>query len=56
MAFAVAVAGQRLRPPVPPPAALRPFLRFQKIPPAALGPVRRVVETDAAFREVAARV
>lgn len=46
----MAAAGQRLRPPLLPPPSLKPFLRFQKIPPAALGPVRRVVETDAEFR------
>jgi predicted RNA-binding protein with PIN domain len=50
LAFAVAVAGQRLRPPLPSPPALRPFLKFQKLPGSALPVVRRAVEDDAAFR------
>ena len=50
------MAGSRLRPPVPSPPALRPYLRFQKLPTAALGPVRRTVETDDAFRERVAAV
>ncbi len=29
---------------------MKPFLKFQKIPPAALGPVRRVVDADDEFR------
>jgi predicted RNA-binding protein with PIN domain len=56
-AFAIAVAGARLKPPLPSPPALRPYLRFQKLPGAALGPVRRAVDSDDAFRErVAASV
>jgi hypothetical protein len=50
VAFAVAVAGARMRPPVPSPPALRPYLRFQKLPSAALGPVRRAVDGDEEFR------
>jgi predicted RNA-binding protein with PIN domain len=46
----VALAGTRLQPPVAAPSALRPFLRFQKLPPAALTPLRRVVESDDEFR------
>src|SRR5262249_5299940 len=56
LAFAVAVAGTRLRPPLPSPPSLRPYLRFQKLPPAALGPVRKAVETDDAFRDRVAAV
>ncbi len=56
LAFAVAVAGARLRPPVPSPPALRPYLRFQKLPAAALGPVRRAVDTDDEFRQRVATV
>jgi predicted RNA-binding protein with PIN domain len=50
VAFVVAVIGARQRPPIPPPPALRPFLQFQKLPTAALAPVRKVVEEDAEFR------
>ena len=49
-AFAVVVAGMRLRPPILPPPALKPLVRFQKIPPAALGQVRRAVEADEELR------
>jgi predicted RNA-binding protein with PIN domain len=51
VAFAVALAGTRLQPPVAAPGALRPFLRFQKLPAAALTPLRRAVESDDEFRE-----
>jgi predicted RNA-binding protein with PIN domain len=56
LAFAVAVAGARMRPPVPSPASLKPYLRFQKLPSAALGPVRRAVEGDEDFRHRVATV
>ncbi len=56
MAFAIAVAGARMRPPVPSPPALKPYLRFQKLPGAALGPVRRAVEGDDEFRQRIAAV
>jgi predicted RNA-binding protein with PIN domain len=56
LAFAVAVAGTRMRPPLPSPPSLRPYLRFQKLPPAALGPVRKAVETDDEFRQRVAAV
>ncbi len=46
----MAVAGARLRPPVPSPPAMKPYLRFQKLPSAALGPVRRAVDGDDEFR------
>jgi len=39
-----------MRPPVSSPPALKPFLRFQKLPSAALGPVRRAVDSDDDFR------
>lgn len=50
VAFTVAVLGARQRPPLPAPPGLRPFLRFQKLPATALGPVRRAVEGDEEFR------
>ena len=50
LAFVVAVIGNRQRPPMPVPAAIRPYLRFHKLPAAALGPVRRAVEADDEFR------
>lgn len=56
LAFGVAVLGARQRPPLPVPAGLRPFLRFQKLPPAALGPLRRAVEADETFRSRVAAV
>ncbi len=56
VAFVVAVTGARARPPVPPPSALRPYLRLQKLPAAARGPVRRSVEADAEYRERVAAV
>jgi predicted RNA-binding protein with PIN domain len=56
VAFIVAVVGARQRPPIPPPSALRPFLQFQKLPSAALVPVRKVVEDDVEFRRRVAAV
>ena len=56
VAFVLAVVGARQRPPITPPAALRPFLHFQKLPNAALAPVRKVVEEDDAFRARVAAV
>jgi predicted RNA-binding protein with PIN domain len=50
LAFVVAVLGTRQRPPIPAPPSLKRFLRFQKLPSAALAPVRKVVEEDEAFR------
>lgn len=50
LAFAVALAGTRLRPPVPPPAPLKAYLKFQRLPASALPVVRRVVEDDEEFR------
>ncbi len=56
LAFAVAVAGTRLKPAIAAPATLRRYLKFQKLPSGALTPVRRALETDQAFRERTARV
>jgi hypothetical protein len=50
VAFVVAVAASRARPAVPVPAALKPFLKLQKLPDRALAPIRRVIESDAGFR------
>jgi hypothetical protein len=50
--FAVAIAaeGQKIKPPIAYPAALKPFLRQPRIPSAALGKLRRAIEADADFR------
>jgi YacP-like NYN domain len=56
VAFVVALAGARQRPPIAPPPALKPFLKLKKLPPAALVPVRRAVEDDEAFRDRVADV
>lgn len=56
LAFGVALLGSRQRPPLPIPAGLRPFLRFQKLPPAALAPLRRAIEADEPFRSRVAAV
>ena len=56
LAFAVAVAGTRLKPAIPAPSSLRRYLKFQKLPSGALGPVRRAIDDDQAFRERTARV
>ena len=49
-AVAIADAGQRLRPPIAFPAALKPFLKQPRVPAAALGKLRRAIEADAGFR------
>lgn len=51
LAFSLAVDGRKQRPPVAPPEALRPYLRFQKLPTRALGAVRKALDEDATFRE-----
>ena len=56
LAFVVAVLGTRQRPPIPAPPSLKRFLRFQKLPSAALAPVRKVVDEDEAFRTRVASV
>jgi predicted RNA-binding protein with PIN domain len=50
--FAVAIAqeGQKLRPPLKYPAALKPYMKLARLPSTALGPLRRVLEADEAFR------
>lgn len=56
VAFAIAVAGSRLRPPVAAPSSLKRFLKFQKLPGSALAVVRRAIEDDQEFRVRAASV
>jgi predicted RNA-binding protein with PIN domain len=46
----IAAAGQKLRPPLPIPAGLKQYLNKPRLPAAVLGPVRRIVEADDAFR------
>ncbi len=47
----VAQAGQRVSPPVPAPAPLRPYLRFtHKVPTPALRVARRVLDNDEEWR------
>ena len=50
--FAVAIAqeGQKLRPPLKYPAAFKPYMKLSRLPSTALGPLRRVLEADDAFR------
>jgi YacP-like NYN domain len=50
--FAVVIAaeGQKLRPPLAYPAALKPFLRQHRVPTSALGRLRRAIEADDGFR------
>jgi len=50
LAFVVAVVGARQRPPLAVPAPIKPYLRFQKLPSAALVPVRKALEEDEDFR------
>jgi predicted RNA-binding protein with PIN domain len=47
----VARAGEMSAPPLPAPTGLLPFLQFARLPPAALGAARRVLDADAEFRE-----
>ena len=49
LAVGIAAAGTKLRPPMPYPAGLKPFLRFHKLPNGVLGQVRSVVEADPVF-------
>jgi hypothetical protein len=48
-AVGLAAAGTKLRPPLPFPVELRPFLKFTKLPVKALRDVRRAVEGDRDF-------
>lgn len=50
-ALARAEADRRSRPPVSPPAGLRPFLGTSRVPTGKLGALRRVVEADVEFRD-----
>jgi predicted RNA-binding protein with PIN domain len=56
LAVGVAAAGAKLRPPRAFPSGLKRFLRFQKLPPAALAEVRSAVEGDDGFRQKLASV
>jgi predicted RNA-binding protein with PIN domain len=49
-AVRVADAGQRQRPPVAYPAALKPYLKQSRVPASVLGKLRRAIEKDDAFR------
>ncbi len=48
-AVGIAAAGARLKPALPFPSELRPFLKFQKLPAKALATVRGAVEGDPVF-------
>ena len=49
LAVGVAAAGAKLRPPMPYPAGLKPFLKFHKLPTGVLGQVRTAVDGDPVF-------
>lgn len=49
-AVGLAAAGQRTRPPLAFPLGLKPFLKVQTLPTAALAKVRAAVEADAKYR------
>ena len=49
-AMEVARAGEMSTPPLPAPTGLLPFLQFARLPPAALGAARRVLDADTEFR------
>ena len=48
-AVGIAAAGSKLRPALPFPSGLKPYLRFHRLPPAALAKVREAVEGDSIF-------
>ncbi|HQZ33716.1 MAG TPA: NYN domain-containing protein [Ilumatobacteraceae bacterium] len=48
-AVGIAAAGSKIRPPLPFPKGLKPYLRFQRLPPTALAKVREAVEADSVF-------
>ncbi|MGI9031969.1 MAG: NYN domain-containing protein [Ilumatobacteraceae bacterium] len=56
LALAEADAGARRRPPEPFPPELRPFLRSGRVPTAALGRLRRAIESDDSFRRRVAAI
>lgn len=49
-AVGIAEAGQKLKPPLAVPGEIKQFFRTRRLPAAALGRVRRIVEGDADFR------
>ncbi len=53
-AVGLAAAGQRTRPPLAFPPGLKPFLKVQTLPTAALGKVRSAVEGDEKYRSTLA--
>ena len=55
-AVGLAAAGQRTRPPLAFPAGLKPFLKVQVLPAAALAKARAAVEGDPAFLATLAKV
>ncbi|MCY7300875.1 MAG: NYN domain-containing protein [Ilumatobacteraceae bacterium] len=48
-AVGIAAVGSKLRPPLPFPTGLKPYLRFHRLPPTALTKVRDAVEADHVF-------
>jgi predicted RNA-binding protein with PIN domain len=50
--FAVLIVneGRKRRPPIPYPSGMKKYLAMQRLPTAALGPLRRVIENDPEFR------
>ncbi|CAN5621108.1 hypothetical protein BH23ACT3_BH23ACT3_06510 [soil metagenome] len=50
--FAVLIVneGRKRRPPIPHPAGIKKYLSMQRLPTAALGPLRRIIENDPEFR------
>jgi len=48
-AVGIAAASVRIKPALPFPAELKPFLKFQKLPAKALADVRRAIEGDPVF-------
>ena len=48
-AVGIAAAGSKLRPPLPFPTGLKPYLRFHRLPAAAMAKVREAVEGDTVF-------
>jgi predicted RNA-binding protein with PIN domain len=46
--------GRKRRPPLPVPPAMKKYLSMQRLPTAALGPLRRIIEADPEFRRLLA--
>jgi hypothetical protein len=55
LAFVVALAASKQRPALPVPTGLRPFLKLQRLPDRALGPIRKSLEADSDFRALVGR-